>query len=480
MVDQGSYRTEHDSLGDVRVPEGVYYGAQTQRAVNNFSISGLKPWCAFIWSMAAIKYSAAKVNNDLGYLDDEVARAVMQAADEVMLGRWEPEFVVDPFQAGAGTSHNMNTNEVIANRATEILGGELGEYRVHPYDHVNMAQSTNDTIPTAIRLGCLWRLEELFAVIDDLAQALHEKAEAFDDVIKSGRTHLQDAVPIRLGQEFRAYAHAVQRDRSRISRAAQGLRRLGIGGTAAGTGLNAHPEYAVRMVHTLHELTKLELQISDDLIESMQSMADFADFSAALRTLAITLTRIANDFRLLSSGPATGLNELQLPPVQPGSSIMPGKVNPVMAEMLNMAMFHVQGGDFTVSLAAQAGQLELNVMMPIIAHNLFEMMHVMIGAVRAFAQRCVVGVEANRAQAEQWLERNAILLTALNPIIGYARGADLVKEAQSRGISLRELASEKAKAGKLIHHETGEVLTSELIQSIFGDLRRLTEGGRID
>jgi fumarate hydratase class II len=480
MVDQGSYRTEHDSLGDVRVPEGVYYGAQTQRAVNNFSISGLKPWCAFIWSMAAIKYSAAKVNNDLGYLDDEVARAVMQAADEVMLGRWEPEFVVDPFQAGAGTSHNMNTNEVIANRATEILGGELGEYRVHPHDHVNMAQSTNDTIPTAIRLGCLWRLEELFAVIDDLAQALHEKAEAFDDVIKSGRTHLQDAVPIRLGQEFRAYAHAVQRDRSRISRAAQGLRRLGIGGTAAGTGLNAHPEYAVRMVHTLHELTKLELQISDDLIESMQSMADFADFSAALRTLAITLTRIANDFRLLSSGPATGLNELQLPPVQPGSSIMPGKVNPVMAEMLNMAMFHVQGGDFTVSLAAQAGQLELNVMMPIIAHNLFEMMHVMIGAVRAFAQRCVVGVEANRAQAEQWLERNAILLTALNPIIGYACGADLVKEAQSRGISLRELASEKAKAGKLIHHETGEVLTSELIQSIFGDLRRLTEGGRID
>jgi fumarate hydratase class II len=480
MVNQKSYRKERDSLGDIQVPEGSYYGAQTQRAVDNFPISGLKPWRAFIWSLAAIKYSAAKVNRDLGFLDDEVANAVMQAAEEVMGGRWEAEFVVDPFQAGAGTSHNMNMNEVIANRATEILGGALGEYRVHPNDHVNMAQSTNDTIPTAIRLGCLWRLEESLMIIDELVQALQERAQAFDDVIKSGRTHLQDAVPIRMGQEFSAYAHAVQRDRSRIGRAAEGLRRLGIGGTAAGTGLNAHPEYADRMVHTLAGLTKLELYTSDDLVESMQSMADLADFSASLRTLAITLTRVANDFRLLSSGPATGLNELQVPPVQPGSSIMPGKVNPVMAEMLNMAMFHIQGGDLTVSMAAQAGQLELNVMMPIIAHNLFEMMHVMIGAVRAFTQKCVVGLEANRPQAQQWLERNAILVTALNPIIGYARGAALVKEAQSLGITIQELATEKAYAGELIHRETGEVLTIESIQSIFRDLRRLTEGGMID
>jgi fumarate hydratase class II len=480
MVNQKSYRKERDSLGDIQVPEGSYYGAQTQRAVDNFPISGLKPWRAFIWSLAAIKYSAAKVNRDLGFLDDEVANAVMQAAVEVMGGRWEAEFVVDPFQAGAGTSHNMNMNEVIANRATEILGGALGEYRVHPNDHVNMAQSTNDTIPTAIRLGCLWRLEESLMIIDELVQALQERAQAFDDVIKSGRTHLQDAVPIRMGQEFSAYAHAVQRDRSRIGRAAEGLRRLGIGGTAAGTGLNAHPEYADRMVHTLAGLTKLELYTSDDLVESMQSMADLADFSASLRTLAITLTRVANDFRLLSSGPATGLNELQVPPVQPGSSIMPGKVNPVMAEMLNMAMFHIQGGDLTVSMAAQAGQLELNVMMPIIAHNLFEMMHVMIGAVRAFTQKCVVGLEANRPQAQQWLERNAILVTALNPIIGYARGAALVKEAQSLGITIQELATEKANAGELIHRETGEVLTIESIQSIFRDLRRLTEGGMID
>jgi fumarate hydratase class II len=480
MVNQKSYRKERDSLGDIQVPEGSYYGAQTQRAVDNFPISGLKPWRAFIWSLAAIKYSAAKVNRDLGFLDDEVANAVMQAAEEVMGGRWEAEFVVDPFQAGAGTSHNMNMNEVIANRATEILGGALGEYRVHPNDHVNMAQSTNDTIPTAIRLGCLWRLEESLMIIDELVQALQERAQAFDDVIKSGRTHLQDAVPIRMGQEFSAYAHAVQRDRSRIGRAAEGLRRLGIGGTAAGTGLNAHPEYADRMVHTLAGLTKLELYTSDDLVESMQSMADLADFSASLRTLAITLTRVANDFRLLSSGPATGLNELQVPPVQPGSSIMPGKVNPVMAEMLNMAMFHIQGGDLTVSIAAQAGQLELNVMMPIIAHNLFEMMHVMIGAVRAFTQKCVVGLEANRPQAQQWLERNATLVTALNPIIGYARGAALVKEAQSLGITIQELATEKANAGELIHRETGEVLTIESIQSIFRDLRWLTEGGMID
>jgi fumarate hydratase class II len=480
MVDHKSYRTERDSLGDVQVPEDAYYGAQTQRAVDNFPISGLRPWRAFIWSMAAIKYSAAKVNRDLGFLDDEVANAVMLAAEEVMGGRWEAEFVVDPFQAGAGTSHNMNINEVIANRATEILGGALGEYRVHPNDHVNMAQSTNDTIPTAIRLGCLWRLEELLTVINELVQALDEKEQAFDDVLKSGRTHLQDAVPIRMGQEFGAYARAVQRDRSRISRTAEGLRQLGIGGTAAGTGLNAHPEYAERMVHTLVELTKFELHTSDDLVESMQSMADFADFSAALRTLAITLTRVANDFRLLSSGPATGLNELHLPPVQPGSSIMPGKVNPVMAEMLNMAMFHLQGGDLTVSMAAQAGQLELNVMMPIIANNLFEMMHVMIGAVRAFTQKCVIGLEANRVQAQQWLERNAIIVIALNPIIGYAHGAALVKEARSRGITIRELASEKANAGELIHRETGEVLTKESIQSIFSDIRRLTEGGMID
>jgi fumarate hydratase class II len=322
--------------------------------------------------MAIIKRAAAEVNHDLGLLSDDIASAIVEAAQEVIDGKWDNQFVVDPFQAGAGTSHNMNVNEVIANRATLLLGGSLGEYLVNPNDHVNMSQSSNDTIPTAIRLGCLWRLDELLEAVEVLSLTLRQKASDFDDIVKSGRTHLQDAVPVRLGQEIGAYATAVQHDAERIRLTAEDLRRLGIGGTATGTGLNAHPEYHARMISRLSLLTGLSLTSSDNLFESMQSMADVAQFSASLRTLAITLTRIANDFRLLASGPSTGLDELRIPPVQPGSSIMPGKVNPVMAEMLNMAMYHVQGCDLTVSLAAQAGQLELNVMMPIIAHNIFE------------------------------------------------------------------------------------------------------------
>lgn len=383
-------RIEKDTLGDVRVPMEALYGAQTQHAVNNFNISGLRPWRAFIWSMAIIKQAAAKVNQELGLLSSNIAQAIISAAQEVIDGKWVDQFVVDPFQAGAGTSHNMNMNEVIANRATLLLGGKLGQYLVNPNDHVNMSQSTNDTIPTAIRLGCLWRLEELLGAVDNLSADLQQKASEFDDIIKSGRTHLQDAVPVRLGQEFGAYAKAVERDGQQIRQAAEGLRRIGIGGTATGTGLNAHPEYHHLMVKRLSEISGITLSSSDNLFESMQSMADAASFSAALRTLAITLTRIANDFRLLASGPSTGLDELSLPAVQPGSSIMPGKVNPVMAEMLNMAMFHVQGCDLTVSLASQAGQLELNVMMPIIAHNLFEMMQVMIGAIQALTRNVCV------------------------------------------------------------------------------------------
>jgi fumarate hydratase class II len=403
----------------------------------------------------------------------------VQASQEVIEGRWDDQFVVDPFQAGAGTSQNMNTNEVIANRATQILGGQLGQYRVHPNDHVNMAQSTNDTIPTAIRLGCLWRLDELLETVEALASALRQKAIEFDDIVKSGRTHLQDAVPVRLGQEFSGYAVAVERDAGRIRRSAEGLRRLGIGGTAAGTGLNAHPEYPVRMVRRLAELTGLELFESENLFESMQSMADAADFSASLRTLAITLTRIANDFRLLASGPSTGLDELRLPPVQPGSSIMPGKVNPVLAEMLNMAMFHVQGNDLAVALASQAGQLELNVMMPIIAHNLFEAMQVMTGSVRAFTEKCVRGLQANRPKAEAWLAQNAIVVTALNPLIGYAAGAGLVKEALKSGKTVGEIAAQMAQAGQLTHRDEARVVTPLEIEAALSDMRRLTEGGII-
>jgi fumarate hydratase class II len=458
-------RIEKDSLGEVQVPVSAYYGAQTQRAVMNFAISGMKPYPAFIWSMAVIKRAAAEVNRDLGLLDPKLADAIVRAAQEVIEGRHNDQFVVDPFQAGAGTSHHMNTNEVIANRAIELLGGRRGDYKlVSPNDHVNMAQSTNDTIPTAIRLGCLWHLDELLKAVNELASALEEKAREFYPIVKSGRTHLQDAVPVRLGQEFGAYAKAVARDGEKIRLAADGLRRLGIGGTATGTGLNAHPEYHARMVRRLSELCGFPLYKSDNLFESMQSMADPVFFSGALRTLAQDLIRIANDFRLLSSGPATGLDELHLPAMQPGSSIMPGKVNPVLAEMLDMACFHVLGDDLTVTLAAPAGQLELNVMMPIIAHNLFEMMHVLIGAIRAFTAECVRGLVANREKAESWLARNAILVTALNPVIGYLKGAEVAKEAMATGQTIREVVLAK---GYLTPQEADRLL----------DAAKMTEGG---
>ena len=472
------FRIEKDSLGEVQVPANAYYGAQTQRAVINFPVSGLRPWRAFIWSMATIKRAAAEVNRDLGLLDAKIADAIVQAAQAVIGGKFDDHFVVDPFQAGAGTSHHMNTNEVIANRAIELLGGQRGDYtRVNPNDHVNMAQSTNDTIPTAIRLGALWRLDELLGALDGLAHALDDKAHEFDAVVKSGRTHLQDAVPVRLGQEFGAYALAVKRGRDRIAQAAEGLRRLGIGGTATGSGLNAHPEYHSRMIKKIGELSGLKLYESDNLFESMQSHGDSVYFSGAMRAVAQDLIRIANDFRLLSSGPATGFDEIRMPPVQPGSSIMPGKVNPVLAEMLDMAMFHVLGCDLTITLAAQAGQLELNVMMPIIAHNLFEMMQVMIGSVNAFTQYCVVGLKANPDKATGWLAKNAILVTALNPVIGYAKGAEIVKLAMSRNTTIREVALEKIQRGELVHKDGGEPLTIEEIDAILGDIRKLTEGG---
>lgn len=466
-------------MGEVEVPIDALYGAQTQRAVENFPISGLRPWRAFIWSMAVIKQAAAEVNAELGLLAESLAGAIASAAREVIDGKWDAQFVVDPFQAGAGTSHNMNMNEVIANRATQLLETKSGFETVHPNDHVNMAQSTNDTIPTAIRLGCLWRVNELSTAVSNLAQSLSTKAVEFDDVVKSGRTHLQDAVPVRLGQEFGGYARAVERDLERIQYAADGLRRLGIGGTATGTGLNAHVEYHTRMVSRLAEQTGIRLEGSDNLFESMQSMADMAAFSAALRTLALTLTRIANDFRLLASGPTTGLDEIHLPQVQPGSSIMPGKVNPVLVEMLNMAMFHIIGCDTTVALAVQAGQLELNVMMPLIAHNLFEMMQVMIGAITAFDEKCVRGVQANREKAEGWLAKNAIVVTGLNPLIGYAAGAELVKEAMAKGATILEVAVQKADSGDLQHTSEDRPVSREEITEALSDLRRLTQGGII-
>ncbi len=478
-IEQDSYRVEKDSMGELQVPADALWGAQTQRAIQNFPISGLKPYRAFVWSMALIKRAAAEVNRELGLLDPKIADAIVQASQEVMDDRWGDQFVVDPFQAGAGTSHNMNLNEVLANRANQILGGSATDAKktVSPNDHVNMAQSTNDTIPTAIRLGALWRLDELLRTIDALGDALEAKAREFDDVVKSGRTHLQDAVPIRLGQEFKGYSGAVRHDRERIATAGDRLRRLGIGGTATGTGLNAHPEYHQRMIERINELTDLNVRTSDNLFELMQSLADVADFSASLNTLAVTLTRIANDFRLLASGPSTGLDELRLPPVQPGSSIMPGKVNPVMAEMLNMVCYHVMGENVIVQLAAAAGQLELNVMMPVVAHNLFQMMDILIHAIDVFTTKCVAGLGANREKAEGWLEKNAIIVTALNPLIGYLKGAEIVKEALARNLTLREVAAEKIARGELKHKDEGRPVQMSEIEAVLGDLRALTEGG---
>lgn len=472
-----NHRTERDSLGVVELPADAYWGAQTQRAVHNFPITGLSQYPAFIWGMAVIKRAAAQVNLQLNLFKptqidgqeisgEAIAKAIMQAADEVIAGKWNQQFVVDPIQAGAGTSHNMNTNEVIANRANELLGFGLTATSkpIHPNDHVNMAQSTNDTIPTALRLGSLWRLDELLTALDNLSAALDQKAVEFDNIIKSGRTHLQDAVPIRLGQEFGAYARSVDRNRQKIASAAESLRRLGIGGTATGTGLNAHLDYHRMMIATLNQICDLSLEESDNLFESMQSMGDLVFFSGALRTLAQDLTRIANDFRLLSSGPSTGLDEIHLPAVQPGSSIMPGKVNPVLAEMLNMAMFQVMGNDLTILLAGQAGQLELNVMMPVIGYNIFQSMDIIINAVNAFTEKCVRGIIANPEKAKGWLAKNAILVTALNPVIGYTKGAEVAKEAMASNRTVRDVVVEK---GYLTEEEADQLL----------DVQALTKGG---
>ncbi len=460
------YRIEKDSMGEVKVPADALWGPQTQRAIENFKISGRQPYPAFVWAFALVKRAAAEVNRDLGLLDPKVANAIVQAAQEVLDGEHADQFVVDPFQAGAGTSHHMNVNEVLANRANQILGYALSDPNkpVKANDHVNMAQSTNDTVPTVIRLGALWRLDDLLAAVDGLAGALSAKGREFDDVVKSGRTHLQDAVPVRLGQEFEAYAQAVRYERERIASAGDRLRRIGIGGTAAGTGLNAHPEYHERMVKRLSELTGWPLRSSGNVFEPVQNVADAADFSATLRTLAVTLTRIANDLRLLASGPSSGFDEIRFSPAQPGSSIMPGKVNPVFAEMLNMTCFHVMGCDLTVMMAAQAGQLEVNVMMPILAHNLFEAMHVFIPAIRIFAEKGVKTIAANRKKASGTVAKNAILATALNPVIGYLKAAEVAKKAAESDRSIREVV-------------VGEgILTPEQADQLL-DARAMTEGG---
>jgi len=458
-------RIERDPLGEMPVPAGALWGIQTERARQNFPISNLRPHPAFVAAVVWIKKAAALTHRETGRLDRKLAEAIIKAADEVLAGGHRDDFVVDPYQAGAGTSHNMNCNEVLANRANELLGGKRGEYKpVHPNDHVNMAQSTNDVIPTAIRLGALSLLAALTEALTRLARACGAKGKQFDDIVKSGRTHLQDATPIRLGQEFAAFAHTLERNRDRITRAADDLRDLGIGGTAVGTGLNAQPEYPGLMMKHLRAMTALELRGGKDRVQLMQSMGDAAAFSGVLRTYAVDLGKIASDLRLLASGPRTGLAEIVLPAVQPGSSIMPGKVNPSIAEMVNQVCFQVIGNDVTVATAAEAGQLELNVMMPVIAHNLLGSMMIITNATRVLAERCVEGIEADPEQCAHWLERSPALVTALAPKIGYAEAAKLAKEAVAKNITVRQLVMEK---GLLKGKELDEVL----------DLRAMTELG---
>ncbi|HHX42314.1 MAG TPA: aspartate ammonia-lyase [Armatimonadetes bacterium] len=443
-MERPDVRIERDTLGEKEVPADAYYGVQTARAMENFPVSGHRAHPALIAALGTIKRAAAEVNADLGLLDRELAEAISEAAQEVADHVWDDQFVVDVFQAGAGTSTHMNANEVIANRANELLGSTKGSYRpVHPNDHVNMAQSTNDVIPTAIRLAALGVLPELLRAVESLEEALRMKAEEFDGVLKAGRTHLQDAVPVRLGQEFGAYATAIAHDRERLVTAGESLRRIGIGGTATGTGLNTHPEYHARMVGRLSKLTGESLRSFGDLFAAMQSMADPLEASAATRTLAVTLTRIANDLRLMTSGPTTGLDEIRLPALQPGSSIMPGKVNPVMAEMLNMVAFHVIGSDLAVAFAAQAGQLELNVMMPLIAYELLYSQSYLARAVQLFADRAVRGIAANEAKCRSWMEGSLGLATALNPYIGYHAAAEVAKEALLTGKSVPEIVRER-------------------------------------
>lgn len=437
-------RREKDTLGVVEVPDKAYYGVQTARAVVNFPISGIKPSPVFIKASAMIKWAAAQANMACGKLNRRIGKSILKGAEAVISGKWNDHFVVDVFQAGAGTSHNMNTNEVIANLAIATLGGKRGEYKfVHPNDHVNMSQSTNDVIPTAIRVSALLSLNALYPEAAKLEKALAAKAKEFNRIIKSGRTHLQDAVPIRLGQEFSAYARAMGRGRERIWAAGESLRELGIGGSAVGTGINTHLQYQKKVVHFLSKVSKQSLSPSGNLFERMQSMADFVEVSGALRELAIELGRIANDLRLLSSGPRTGFGEIVLPPVQPGSSIMPGKVNPVMAEMTNMVCFQVIGNDHTLAMAAQAGQMELNVMMPIIAYNLLQSIEILTGTMDVLTERCVKGITANRERCRELADKSIGLATILNPSIGYEAAASVAKEAMATGKSLRQVVIER-------------------------------------
>jgi aspartate ammonia-lyase len=458
-------RTEKDPLGPLPVPSEALYGVQTVRALQNFPISGIRPLWPLIRSQLWIKKAAALTHRETGRLDQRSADAIVRAADEALDRKHDAQFIVDPYQAGAGTSLNMNVNEVLANRANELLGGKRGEYKpVHPNDHVNMAQSTNDTIPTNIRLSILAELPALVDAFETLRDALAEKGREFDHIVKAGRTHLQDAMPIRLGQEFTAYAGSIDRALRRAEQTADFLRDLGIGGSAVGTGVTVEKEYPDLMNKYLKQITGLDLRVGEDRIQLMQSMGDAAAFSATLRGLAIDLSKIASDLRLMVMGPRTGINEITLPAVQPGSSIMPGKINPSIPEMVNQVCFQVIGCDTTVAIAAEHGQLELNVMMPVIGHNILLSMTILTNAARVLAERTVKGITANEDMCAYWVERSAALATALMPHIGYARAAEISKQSVKEGVLIRDLV------------KRDKILPDEQIDEVL-DLRKMTEIG---
>lgn len=460
-----NYRTEQDSMGSKQIPANVYYGIQTLRATENFPISGIKPLATYVDACVLIKKATAIANGELNCINQDISQAIVQAADEVLGGKLRDQFVVDVYQAGAGTSHHMNVNEVLANRALEILGDEKGNYkRISPNDHVNYGQSTNDVIPTAIRIGSLLALDRtLYPALSKAIAAMAQKATEFQDIVKSGRTHMQDAVPVRLGEGFKAWETILREHHQRITTAATDLHNLGLGGSATGTGLNTHPQYRQRVAQLLGEFIQQPLQPAPHLMAAMQSMSPFVNVSGSLRNLAQDLVKISHDLRLMDSGPQTGFKEIQLPAVQPGSSIMPGKYNPVMAEMTSMVCFQVMGYDTAIAFAAQAGQLELNVMMPLIAYDLIHSIEILGNTIDSLSQRCLSGISARRDRCLAYAESSLALVTALNPHIGYLKAADVAKKSLETGKSIRAIVLE---AGLMSAEQLATVLDLEKMSQI--------------
>ena len=461
------YRTEHDSIGDKQVPAGAYYGVQTLRAAENFQITGLNMHPEIVDSIVYIKKAAAMVNSDIGKLDKKKAEAIIKACDEILQGSLLDNFIVDPIQGGAGTSLNMNANEVIANRAIEILGGEKGDYSiVHPNDDVNMGQSTNDVVPTAGKMTTIRLLMNLRVQMLCLQLALSKKAKEFENVVKMGRTQMQDAVPISLGQEFRAYCDAVTRNVKRLDIAIEEMSSVNIGGTAIGTGLNADEKYIERIVPVLSKVSNMELKQARDLIDSTQNLDPFVTVSGIVKSCAVSLSKIANDFRLMSSGPRTGFGEIILPAKQNGSSIMPGKVNPVIPEVVNQVAFNVIGNDLTITLAAEAGQLELNAFEPIIFYNLFQSIDTFGFAVETFVDNCVTGIIANEKRCRELVENSIGIITVLVPVVGYQKAADVAKKALAQDKSVYDIVVEE---GLLDAKAAREVLDPKKMLYLFKD-----------